>query len=725
MNLFNELKRRNVFKVAVAYAIVSWLILQIIGSIVPIIEAPDWVAKTILMLLVVGFPVALLLAWAFELTPEGIKKESDVVRDESVTQQTSGKINLVIIGSLVLIIGGFTYDRFFAEATSLQLAQSDVKTSESSPINDKSIAVLPFANMANTKENEPITLGLHDDLLTHLSKISALKVISRTSVLRYKDTKKSIREIAKELGVANILEGGIQRSGNQIRINVQLINAKTDEHIWAEIFDRELTAANIFKIQTEISNKIATALKAELSPAEQKSVAHQNTNNLDAYNAYLAGRQRILSRNSADLKQALTLFQKATTLDPNYALAYVAQADTLKLLNEYSDLKYSEMLKRGELLLAKALSLQPNLAEAHTSKANYLYARGKLQQAEQSFLYSLSLNPNYASTYHWYGRMLRRNGRYQEALKLHRKAAELDPLSPVIQVNVGWSLLSAGQIEEAEAQFYRVLELAPDFTQASYGLSEINRDKGQVDEAIIWIRKAIDTDPGNISYKVRLSRLYLIINDLQAAKNEFSQSKKITPHYDDYSWLEFNLNMFEKKYKKATKLLQLELKNQPDSRRLKSAIGFLYMLQDQNDEAIQTWLSLYSNKDKPGFEIKANNLNDAVGFAWSLKQTEQTQKSDRLIAEIYALMKTMPENKIIEPNFLLLAIQGKSEAAAKGYAQLLNSGSISNWFIIDSLPYLASMKKQPEYIKAHQQLMEKLKLQRENLAQIDLLEQQL
>jgi len=738
MNLFNELKRRNVFKVAAAYLIVSWLILQIIGSIVPIIEAPDWISKAILMLLLAGFPIALLFAWAFELTPEGIKKESDIVRDESITTQTSSKINGVIIAALVLIIGGFAYDKFFVSSTTTEIAQNEIKpfentvkkdllseTLESNPINDKSIAVLPFANMARTKENEPLTLGLHDDLLTHLSKISALKVISRTSVLRYQDTKKAISEIANELGVANILEGGIQRSGNQIRVNVQLIDAKTDKHLWAEIFDREITAANIFKIQTEISQKIATALKAQISPAEQKSIAHQATNNLDAYNAYLAGRQRILSRNSADLKQALTLFEKATDLDPNYALAYVAQANTLRLLNEYSDLKRSEMFKRGEGLLTKALSLQPNLAEAHTSKAAYLQVRGKLQQAEQSYLYSLSLNPNYATTYQWYGRLLRNDlDRYQEALKLHRKAAELDPLSPVIQVNVAWSLLLSGQSEDAEAQFYRVLELAPGFTQAPWGLSEINRDKGQVDEAIIWMRKAINSDPGNINSRIILVRLYLIINDLQTAKSEFFDAKKITPQHDSYLFVESYLDQFEGNYEIAMERIQKEQENKPNDLQIKKLIGYLYMLQGQNDKATQTWLPLYPNNDKVGFELNGNDLDEAVDLVWSLKQIGQMQKADNLITAIYALMKTMPENKIIKPNFLLLAIQGKPEAAAKGYAQLLKGGSISNWFVFDQLPYLASMRQEPEYLKAHHQLMENNKIQREHLAQIDLLEQQ-
>ena len=728
MSLFNELKKRNVFRVGAAYLVSAWVIIQVADIILDSIEAPSWVMQSLLLALGFGFIIALIVSWAYELTTDGLKKEKDVTRDDSITDVTAKKLDYITLAAALVVIALFGYQQvnpamIRPESTSL-VKPSD--TESELTISNKSIAVLPFTNMARTEENEPITLGLHDDLLTHLSKISALKVISRTSVLRYTDTQKSLGQIAKELGVANILEGGVQRAGNQIRINVQLIDAKTDEHLWAEIYDRELTAVNIFKIQTEISIKIAAALKAQISPEEQKSVAQQATNNLDAYNAYLAGRQRILLRNSADLKEALALFQKATRLDPNYALAYVAQADTLRLLNEYSDLTLSDMLEQGEALVTKALSLQPNLAEAHTSKASYLSERGEFEQAETSFQHSLSLNPNYATTYHWYGlRLLHETDRYQEALKLHNKAAELDPLSPIIQVNVAWSLFSSGQIEKAEAQFYRVLELAPGFTQASHGISRINLENGKVDEAIIWLHKVIISDPGNIYAQIDLGMKYLTIGDTEAAKNKLLELKKIIPQHNSYLRLEASLDLLAGNKKKALERALQAQKNQPDDLFLKYPVAFLYMLDGEYDKAIQIWLSIFQSKDKLGFELNVKDMNYAVDLAWVLKQSGQEQKAEKLIAEITAIMQNMSPRDIDTAKFSLLAVQGQPEAAAKSYAEFPHIGSNRPWYQIDQLPYLASMKKQPEYIKAHQQLMEKLRLQRGNLAQIDSLEQNL
>jgi len=743
MNLFKELKRRNVFRIAGIYAVVAWILMQVAGTLEASLKLPEWFDSVITSALIIGFPIALLLAWAFEMTPEGMRRTEELKEGETTS---SSKLDGLILVGIVTVIGLGAWQQFGDTGMDSRLRGNDVESSGNNTIiakpsviknntiipaqagiqsldaktNNKSIAVLPFTNMANNPESEPITVGLHDDLLTHISKISALKVISRTSVLEYKGTTKKIKQIAKELGVANILEGGVQKSGNQIRINVQLINAQTDNHIWAEVYDRELTANNIFKIQTEISNKIAAALKAELTPAELKNAEHPDTNNLDAYNAYLAGRQRILSRNSIALKQALTLFQKATALDSNYALAYVAQADTLRLLNEYSDLKYSDMLEKGEPLVAKALALQPELAEAHTSKADYLNERGKIKKAEESFLYSLSLNPNYTSTYHWYGVMLRNNtNRYQEALKLHRKAAELDPLSPILQANVAWSLFSTGQIEKAESQFHLVLELAPNFTQALFGLSQIELNKRHVDEAIIWMRKAIIADPGNIQSRFILIDLYITIGDLPEAKSELIQSKKIIPQHAGYIWMEVVLDLLSGNKKKAQEQTLLAENNLPSNRWSKKQRAKIFMIQEHYDEVIKICLSLYPNKDKTGFELKANNLKMAIYLVWSLQQSGQTKKADQLITEIIDLMKNISERDIGWANFSLLAIQGKQEAAAKNYAQFIKRGSIGGWFIIDQLPYLTLMRKQPEYIQAHQELMEMLKLQREHLAKLD------
>lgn len=276
MRLINELKRRNVFRVAIAYLVIAWLLAQVSATLENALNMPAWFDTMVVSLLLIGFPVALFFSWVFELTPEGIKREKDIKRGDSITAETSKKLDYVTIVAAVAVLVIFLWQQFGAPTGDSRLRGNDegvvedsvmpnnvapaqtgilLQEDDDSEINNKSIAVLPFSNIANDPENDPFTLGIHDDLLTHVSKISALKVISRTSVMEYKGTTKKIKQIAEELGVANILEGGVQRAGNQIRINVQLIDAQTDAHIWAEKYDRELTASNIFKIQSEISTK--------------------------------------------------------------------------------------------------------------------------------------------------------------------------------------------------------------------------------------------------------------------------------------------------------------------------------------------------------------------------------------------------------------------------------------------------------------------------------------
>ena len=292
MSLFEELKRRNVFRVAITYIILAWLMAQVAELLLETFGAPDWVLKSLLAMFLIGFPFALFFAWAFELTPDGLKKEKDVDRSQSITAQTGHKLDRSIIAVLVVALAYFAWDRFAnVPDTESGQTQSIVITDDESAVDsglptDKSIAVLPFANRSSRKEDEFFTTGIHDDLLTQLAQISSLRVISRTSVAQFKDTSKSIREIAELLGVATILEGGVQRAGNQVRINIQLIDAATDAHLWAQTYDRELTANNIFAIQSEIATAVTLALRATLSPEEQTRITDVPTQNMEALEEY-------------------------------------------------------------------------------------------------------------------------------------------------------------------------------------------------------------------------------------------------------------------------------------------------------------------------------------------------------------------------------------------------------------------------------------------------------
>ncbi|HEY5776224.1 MAG TPA: hypothetical protein VIS57_09075, partial [Xanthomonadales bacterium] len=378
MNFFAELKRRNVFKVGVAYVVAAWILLQMIDVVGGILALPVWVPQFMLLLLAVGLVPALIFAWAFEMTPEGVKREKDVDRSQSIAPQTGKKLNNAILMLMALAIVYLLFDKFSGdrpEAVSTPAVASNQDNPEAAPapdiqpaVNRQSIAVLPFDNRSRNVDDEYFTEGIHDDLLTSLARINSLKVISRTSVSQYKDTEKTIPQIAAELGVATVMEGAVQRSGNTVRINVQLIDANTDEHLWAEIFDREMTAENLFAIQSEISQKIANALEATLSPEETQRLNDFPTQSMEAYNAYLRGRQLLPQRNARGLEQALEAFGEAVKLDPDFALAWVGIADSAILLRTHGSIDTEKQIQITENAVGRALDIDPNLGEAYASK---------------------------------------------------------------------------------------------------------------------------------------------------------------------------------------------------------------------------------------------------------------------------------------------------------------------------------------------------------------------
>ena len=284
--LFQELRRRNVFRVGIAYLVAAWLLLQLTDVLAPILALPDWTARFILLLLVIGFVPALIFAWAFELTPEGIKREHDVDRSESTTSLTGRKFDFGIIAMMAAAIVYLVIDNYVLEPAPVVTADIE-----------RSIAVLPFRNRSNIVEDAFFVDGMHDDLLTQLSRLSSLeKVISRTSTEQYRDTTKPIPQIGQELGVATILEGGVQRSGNQVRINVQLIDTETDEHLWAHTYNRNLTAENLFAVQSEITREIIAALHGVLSEQDNDRLEAMPTNSLKAYAEFVLGRQALAKR---------------------------------------------------------------------------------------------------------------------------------------------------------------------------------------------------------------------------------------------------------------------------------------------------------------------------------------------------------------------------------------------------------------------------------------------
>src|SRR6266550_2730761 len=365
---FAELKRRNVYKVAIAYAVVAWLLMQIATQVFPFLEIPNWAIRLVIMLIVIGFPIALVIAWAFELTPEGLKRTE--FADELPKKSTRSRAWIyVFIIAGAISVGLFFFGRYSATS----------KQSRSAELPAKSIAVLPFENLSGNPENAYFTDGIQEEILMRLAKIADLKVVSRTSTVRYKKSPENLREVATQLGVANVLEGSVQRTADRVHVNVQLIKAATDAHLWAEAYDRQLT--DIFAVESEIAKTIAETLQAKLTGFEERAIAAQPTENTEAHQLYLKGRYFWNRRTGENLKKALAYFEQAAEKDPHYALAYAGIADSRLLIPVYGAGTPQAYLPRARDAAQKAVELEDTLAEAHTSLAYVSFFNFELVQS--------------------------------------------------------------------------------------------------------------------------------------------------------------------------------------------------------------------------------------------------------------------------------------------------------------------------------------------------------
>jgi len=482
LSLFNELKRRNVFKVGVAYVVVSWLVAQVLQLVFESFGTPDWVMKTVLVLLATGLPFVLFFAWAFEMTPEGLKRESEVDRSQSITSETGRKLNNAIVVVLVLALGYFAVDKFVlspardaalveaakreareqAEAVEQASAQAEDTAAQEATQPDKSIAVLPFVNMSGDEENEYFSDGLTEELLNSLARIKELKVTGRTSSFAFKGKNTDLREIGQTLGVAHILEGSVRKANNRVRITAQLIKAEDGYHMWSDTFDRELD--DIFAIQEEIASRVAGELSlALLGGDSQDRLVHADTRNTEAYEAYLRGRFLFL-RDPDDVtnqNDAEKLFQHALDLDPDFTLAWYGQFGVLNWRHRAGSVDYKQGVVQMRELADKLIAMDPDLPEAYLAEGRTDMVEMKWSEAEAAFRQALDLSPGLIEALNRMSGLMGLLNRKDEALDYALKAQARDPLNPTALLNVAAAYASLGRCDELEDTANRALSLTP------------------------------------------------------------------------------------------------------------------------------------------------------------------------------------------------------------------------------------------------------------------------
>jgi TolB-like protein len=446
MSILRELQQRKVIRVAGVYIVVAWLLLQVAATVGPMLDLPAWFERLVLALLGLGFPVALILAWAFELTPDGIRRGSN-----APSSRYSPILDYIVLGIIFAAAAYFAIQRgIFSEPQRRGL--------------DASVAVLPFLNLDGDGATVAFAAGIHSDLCGQLSRISSLRTISRTSMRRYRDSDKSIPEIASELNVATVLEGSVQRSGENVRISVQLIDAAEDEPLWAEIYDREMTAANLFAIQSEIARAISQQLQAALSKDDLRRLDAVPTQSIDALESYFIGKLMLEGRTRESLNAAIQYFETVVDLDPEFALGWSGLADAYMLMPEYSsefDREFAE--RRAREAVMNALALDPEIPEVRASEAWYQLRFYDWDAAERSFREALAVAPDNTNVLHWLSHTLSWQGQHEEAIEIARRAVEAEPDSKMMLTNLVYILVDGRQFDEGLALAAEMRQAYPDY----------------------------------------------------------------------------------------------------------------------------------------------------------------------------------------------------------------------------------------------------------------------
>ncbi|MEO6155953.1 MAG: hypothetical protein ABIP16_09535 [Thermomonas sp.] len=464
-----ELKRRNVIRAAGLYLVGAWLLVQVASTVLPAFDGPAWALRSLIIALAVGFIPAMIVAWVFELTPDGLKRDGDVKPGESIAPQTAQRMNQWLLVVSIVAVGYFAFDKFVlsprrdAALVTRTTAHITAEISaEAAKVNPNSIAVLPFVNMSGDSNNEYFSDGISEEILNVLAQIPKLQVAARTSSFSFKGAGKEVPQIAKELKVRMVLEGSVRKQGERVRITAQLIDASNGFHVWSQTYDRDLK--DIFAIQDEIAKAIADGLKVKLSETTAPGKNSTGTRSLAAYDLYLRGMALWHTRREKDLLEAVELLQQSTALDPEFAQAYGGQALVYTILPGYSAaISWKDALERSQSAALRAIALDPALPEAYAALANTSTNLLDRDTAVELLRRAVVLRPSFATAHHWLGNGLQGKGDLAGALSELERASTLDPRSPVIGDNEAFALMALGRNTEAKARCETVLRYAPDF----------------------------------------------------------------------------------------------------------------------------------------------------------------------------------------------------------------------------------------------------------------------
>jgi TolB-like protein/Tfp pilus assembly protein PilF len=563
-------------------------------------------------------------------------------------------------------------------------------------------------------QQKTLTNGIHQDILTQVSRISALKVISRLSTLGYRDTTKDVRTIGIELGVATILEGSVQQAADRIRINVQLIDAINDTHLWAQTYDRELTARNIFLIQSEIATDIATELQARLEPDEVRMLNAVPTENLAALESYFQGRQSMEKRTKATLDQAFEYFSNAIELDPQFALAYVGLAETYALQSVYAGRPAAETLDVIEVWIQMALELDSQSGEALTSLGFLHQNKRNYAEAEAAYNRALQLNPNYVPAHHWYSTYLRQLGRYEEGLEQITKALQLDPLSQILQTNLATVLLETGRPREALDQYLKTLDIDSSYPAPYSAIGGLNWTLfGQLDEAVTWFKNGIKLDANDSNVMAGLGLVYLDLGDEAMAEQWITRALELGPQSVIPNWAMEMLLIYQGRPDKAIDQANKVLHQNPGWVLSLANLRNRDMEAGRASDAYARYKKHFPELFGNSPEIHRANVDAAIDLVPVMTRLEHTEHANMLLDKSveYAKSTTMPRLRWFAKAYgvpelvSIYALKGEKEMALEALTKAVDEGWRGLWWYwLDHDPNLGSIRDEPEFQAARDRI---------------------
>jgi TolB-like protein/tetratricopeptide (TPR) repeat protein len=691
-NLYEELKHRRVIRVATLYVVALWPLIQIVDILSPAIGLPGSSMRTLLFIFVGGFPVALVLAWVFDLNTSGITRHTDNEASQKKHALIGRNTEFLIVGTLLVIV----IVLFVVQINMTPLADSSVVVSNTSPVasadlvnstesNIQSIAVLPFAIFSKNQQDEYFADGLTEELLNMLSRIRNLRVAARTSSFAYKGVSKNIQIIGNELNVGTILEGSVRRNDvdDTIRVTAQLIDVASGAHLWSQTFDREFR--DIFKIQDEITASVVSHLKVTLMGDETEKIKSHASASPEAMVAYSMGRTELAKRTKTALQDAIRFFKKAIEQDANYSEAYSGLADAYTLLLNYGDQSVEAHLVKAQEAVDKALELGPTLGSAWASQGLiYMHQDNKKDAARSALKKAMELNPSYAMAYMWYGNLAETR---EEKIQLHRKAFELDPRSPVAGYNVANDLIEDGREAEAMDIFSRIVEADPYYPGAYRLVAGINEYNGRLGEAILQYKKVFELEENSKSAS-RIAKLYIDLGDFDNADIWIDSGLRLAPDANkaELTWLTFSSQVARGNRAKAKATLTSMMKVSGNNSHFFYDASYAAFLLGDFEATVSHFESgqeLHRDMEMP---YKRDNATDAsIGAAFAYRQLNQNEKADKLLEDIDTKLDKLIKSSVrLDPQTWyrkaeISAMQGNQHMSLVHLQRAVDQGFRQHW----------------------------------------------